>query len=201
MPHASRRPQTRKRRQDRRAPGGEVFHAVYLPQRLRGWRLTRPESGGGVVLDITVHDADTLRFDLNDDPVEVTAMTTSQGLAQAGLPDGIMGVIRFRSGLLAQFHDAFTIGHTPTGFEVHGTEGSIRVTEAMTQTPDGDVYLVRDGRSEPVDIGPVEDLYTRSCVRLTRQFAAKAPRQPRAGMESGRWRLRCRSGVCQRRQD
>jgi predicted dehydrogenase len=25
-----------------------------------GWRLT--EAGGGVILDITVHDADTLRF-------------------------------------------------------------------------------------------------------------------------------------------
>ena len=44
----------------------------------------------------------------------------------------------------------------------------------MTQTPDGDVYLVRDGRSEPVDIGLVEDLYTRS-VRSFNEAVARAP--------------------------
>ena len=50
-----------------------VFHAVYLPPHLQGWRLDRPEAGGGVILDITVHDADTLRFVLGDDPVEAVA--------------------------------------------------------------------------------------------------------------------------------
>ncbi|MEO7222604.1 MAG: Gfo/Idh/MocA family oxidoreductase, partial [Devosia sp.] len=38
-----------------------VFHAVFLPPFLQGWRIDRPDAGGGVILDITVHDADTLR--------------------------------------------------------------------------------------------------------------------------------------------
>jgi 1,5-anhydro-D-fructose reductase (1,5-anhydro-D-mannitol-forming) len=164
-----------------------VFHAVYLPQRLQGWRLSRPESGGGVVLDITVHDADTLRFDLDDDPVEVTAMTTSQGLATAGLADGIMGVIRFESGLLAQFHDAFTIGHTRTGLEVHGAEASIRVTEAMTQEPDGEVLLQRGERVEAVDIGLVEDLYARSVHAFN--DAIRGEGVPSATGRDGVWSL------------
>ena len=58
-----------------------VFHAVYLPANLQGWRIDKPEAGGGVILDITVHDADTLRFVLGDDPVEVTAFTQSAGMA------------------------------------------------------------------------------------------------------------------------
>ena len=33
-----------------------VHHAVQLPERLAGWRVQDPE-GGGVVLDVTVHDA------------------------------------------------------------------------------------------------------------------------------------------------
>jgi 1,5-anhydro-D-fructose reductase (1,5-anhydro-D-mannitol-forming) len=44
-----------------------IFHAVYLPPHLQGWRLNKPEAGGGVILDITVHDADTLRFVLDDE--------------------------------------------------------------------------------------------------------------------------------------
>ncbi len=45
---------------------------------------TKPEAGGGVILDITVHDADTLRFVLGDDPVEVVAFAQSAAWRKAG---------------------------------------------------------------------------------------------------------------------
>ena len=45
----------------------------FLPPHLQGWRITTPGAGGGVILDITVHDADTLRFVLGDDPIEAVA--------------------------------------------------------------------------------------------------------------------------------
>jgi 1,5-anhydro-D-fructose reductase (1,5-anhydro-D-mannitol-forming) len=141
-----------------------VFHAVYLPPHLQGWRVKSPQ-GGGVILDITVHDADTLHFVLDDEPVEVTAMTASQGMASEGLADAVMGVIRFQNGVLAQFHDAFNIRHTPTGFEVHGTEGSLVGVDIMTQNPKGVIYLQRGDEREVVDYGEMEDLYARS-VRL-----------------------------------
>jgi 1,5-anhydro-D-fructose reductase (1,5-anhydro-D-mannitol-forming) len=136
-----------------------VFHAVYLPPRLQGWRLEKPEAGGGVILDITVHDADTLHFALDDDAVEVVAMSGQQGLAQGGLEDAVMGVIRFRNGLLAQFHDAFTVKHTHTGFEVHGTEGSLFGEDVMTQEPQGRLFLRKGEKREELDLGPHENLY------------------------------------------
>jgi 1,5-anhydro-D-fructose reductase (1,5-anhydro-D-mannitol-forming) len=136
-----------------------VFHAVYLPPRLQGWRLDNPDAGGGVILDITVHDADTLHFALDDDAVEVVALSGRQGLAQSGLEDAVMGVIRFKSGVLAQFHDAFTIKHTRTGFEVHGTEGSLIGEDVMTQEPRGHVFLQREDRREEVNLGSHENLY------------------------------------------
>ena len=136
-----------------------VFHAVYLPPRLQGWRLEKPDAGGGVILDITVHDADTLHFALDDDAEEVVALSGRQGLAQAGLEDTVMGAIRFKSGALAQFHDAFTIKHTRTGFEVHGTDGSLIGEDVMTQEPRGHVYLQRDDKREEIDLGPQESLY------------------------------------------
>ena len=43
--------------------------------------------------------------------------------------------------MLAQFHDAFTTKYATTGFEVHGTEGSLIGTDVMTQRPVGAVVL------------------------------------------------------------
>jgi 1,5-anhydro-D-fructose reductase (1,5-anhydro-D-mannitol-forming) len=71
----------------------------------------------------------------------------------------VMGVIRFKSGVLAQFHDAFTIKHTRTGFEVHGTEGSLIGEDVMTQEPRGHVFLQREDRREEVNLGSHENLY------------------------------------------
>ncbi len=138
-----------------------VFHAVHLPTHLQGWRIDRPDAGGGVILDITVHDADTLRFALRDEVAEVTAMTASQGMGRAGLEDAVMGVMRFRDGVIAQFHDAFTAPHASTGLEVHGTEGSIYGRDVMTQRPIGAVTIFRNGGEEAVPVEH-ENLYKRS---------------------------------------
>jgi 1,5-anhydro-D-fructose reductase (1,5-anhydro-D-mannitol-forming) len=147
-----------------------VFHAVYLPPNLQGWRIEKPQAGGGVILDITVHDADTLRFVLDDEPVAVTAMTSQSGMGREGLEDGVMGVVRFASGLTAQFHDAFTTRYATTGFEVHGEEGSLIGTDCMTQMPRGDIVLrAKDGET-PLSIDH-ENLYARS-VRLFQEAAA-----------------------------
>ena len=138
-----------------------VFHSVYLPAHLQGWRLERPDAGGGVILDITVHDADTLRFVLDDEPTSVVAMTSQSGMSREGLEDGAMGVIRFSSGLLAQFHDGFTTKYATTGFEVHGDAGSLIGRDCMTQAPKGDVILRSAAGDEPLKIDH-ENLYARS---------------------------------------
>jgi 1,5-anhydro-D-fructose reductase (1,5-anhydro-D-mannitol-forming) len=163
-----------------------VFHAVYLPEHLQGWRIQRAEAGGGVVLDITVHDADTLRYVLDDDPVEVTAFVQSAGMAAPGLEDGAMCIWRFRSGAMAQSHEAFTVRFGGTGFEVHGTEGSLSATDVMTQRPVGSVILrTANGAQElTFDRG---DLYTRA-VRLF-HAAIRGEGKPSATGEDGVWSL------------
>lgn len=141
-----------------------MFHAVYLPTHLQSWRIEKPEAGGGVVMDITVHDADTLRFVLDDEPLAVSAMTSHGGMSREGLEDGVMGVLRFSNGLLAQFHDAFTTRYAATGFEVHGELGSLIGRDCMTQAPKGDVLLRSAAGEEGLKISH-ENLYARS-VRL-----------------------------------
>ena len=147
-----------------------VFHSVYLPADLQGWRLDRPDAGGGVVMDITVHDADTLRFVLDDEPASVVAMTSAAGMSRKGLEDGAMGVIRFSSGLLAQFHDGFTTKYATTGFEVHGDAGSLIGRDCMTQAPKGEVILRSSAGEEPLRTDH-ENLYARA-IRLFQEAVA-----------------------------
>ena len=137
-----------------------VFHAVHLPPHLQGWRINRPDAGGGVVFDITVHDADCVRFILGEEIAEVAAMTAAQGMGE-GVEDAVMGVMRTQKGRLVQFHDSFTSRHSYTGFEVHGTEGSIYGRNVMTQQPTGWVVLRRDGKEEEIVVTH-ENLYQRS---------------------------------------
>jgi 1,5-anhydro-D-fructose reductase (1,5-anhydro-D-mannitol-forming) len=159
-----------------------VFHAVYLPAHLQSWRIEKPEAGGGVVMDITVHDADTLRFVLDDEPLAVSAMTSRGGMSREGLEDGVMGVLRFSSGVLAQFHDAFTTKFAATGFEVHGELGSLIGRDCMTQAPKGEVLLRTAAGEESLSIQH-ENLYARS-VRLF-QDAVAARGAPSATGEDG----------------
>ena len=163
-----------------------VFHAVYLPPHLQGWRLDKPEAGGGVILDITVHDTDTLRFVLGDDPVEAVAFTQQGGMAKAGLEDAVMGVLRFKSGVIAQFHDGFTTKFAETGFEIHGTEGSLIGRNCMSQRPVGTVTLRNaEGEQElPVDH---QNLYERALLDFHAAIAGKG--KPLCNGEDGIWSL------------
>jgi 1,5-anhydro-D-fructose reductase (1,5-anhydro-D-mannitol-forming) len=159
-----------------------VFHSVYLPSHLQGWRVERPEAGGGVILDITVHDADTLRFVLDDEPQSIVAMTSHGGMGREGLEDGAMGVLRFSSGLLAQFHDGFTTRYAGTGFEVHGDAGSLIGRDCMTQAPKGEVVLRSAAGEETLKLDH-ESLYARS-IRLF-QDAVAGQGAPSATGEDG----------------
>ena len=159
-----------------------VCHAVYLPEHLQNWRIKDPKTGAGVVMDITVHDADTLRFVLGDEPEAVTAMVQRAGLGEGDIEDGVLAVARFRSGLLAHVFDAFTCRYTRTAFEVHGSAGSLFGADCMTQRPIGTVTL-RDAKGEQALPLDHENLYQRS-VRAF-QAAMRGEGAPSASGEDG----------------
>ncbi len=163
-----------------------VFHSVYLPAHLQGWRITKPEAGGGVVLDITVHDADTLRFVLGDDPVEVSAFTQSAGMASGSLEDGAMCIWRFKSGVIAQSHEGFTTKFANTGFEVHGDKGSLIGEGVMTQKPTGRVILRTEAGDEELSFDR-GDLYARAVGLFHAAVHGKGT--PSATGEDGVWSL------------
>ncbi len=118
-----------------------VFHAVELPVHLRGWRLDDPVAGGGVIADLTVHNADTARFLLGEDPVSVVAHMAATGLGQ-GVEDSAMSVWVMPSGAMVFSHESFTHPFAASGLEVHGTEGSILARGVLSQEPVGEIDLI-----------------------------------------------------------
>ena len=160
-----------------------VFHAVLLPPHLQTWRIKDPSTGAGVVLDITVHDTDTLRFILNDEVESVMACTSSQGLGEHGIDDTVMGVMHFERGTLVQFHDSFVIGHAGTGLEVHGTDASLIAKDVMTQQPIGEIALRRGNQVEKVELPPPVNLYERATECFNR--AVQGVGEPAATAEDG----------------
>ncbi|WP_419914505.1 Gfo/Idh/MocA family protein [Hoeflea sp.] len=137
-----------------------VFHAVNLPEHLRGWRINDAAAGGGVIPDIVVHDADTIRFHLDEDPATVVAQAGTSGMGD-GVEDSVMSVWTMPSGAMVQTHESFTHKFAGSGIEFHGTEGSIFARNVMTQQPVGEIWLTDEtGRHEI----PFEshNLYVRS---------------------------------------
>jgi len=138
-----------------------VAYTINLSERLRGWRLGAAP-GSGVVFDLTVHDADTVRFVTGLEPVEVVAVGVGQGLAQGGV-DAVAVAGRLAGDVTLHLHDAYTAPHARTAFEVHGTAGSLFTTDPMTQTPDGDVFLRRAGHDDVlIEILDRENPYDRA---------------------------------------
>ena len=136
-----------------------VHHAVFLPPHLQGWRIDNPAAGGGVIPDITVHDADVARFLLGEDPVAVVAQMTASGMGQ-GVEDSVMSVWTLPSGAMVSAHESFTHRFAGSGLEVHGTEGSIFARGVMTQLPKGEIELVTARGREVVPF-PTQNLYVQ----------------------------------------
>jgi 1,5-anhydro-D-fructose reductase (1,5-anhydro-D-mannitol-forming) len=137
-----------------------MFHAVHLPAHLQGWRINDAGAGGGVIPDITVHDADVARFLLGEDPVSVVAMAGASGMGE-GVEDSAMSVWAMPGGAMVQSHESFTHPFAGSGLEVHGTEGSIFARGVMTQRPVGEVELVTAQGRQGVPF-PAHDLYDQA---------------------------------------
>lgn len=141
-----------------------IFHAVQLPDNLRGWRINDPKAGGGVIPDITVHDADVTRFLLGEDPQTVVAQAAASGMGE-GVEDSAMSVWSMPSGAMVFSHESFTHPFAGSGLEVHGSEGSIFAKGIMTQQPVGAIELVTATGREDVPF-ELHNLYEFSVGRF-----------------------------------
>jgi 1,5-anhydro-D-fructose reductase (1,5-anhydro-D-mannitol-forming) len=141
-----------------------INHAVLLPEHLRKWRLA-DAPGGGVVLDITVHDASVLNPLFGTEPLRVAALGVSQASWNpARSRDSVMTIIEYAAdghGVpgIAQTHDAFAAPYPGTSMEIHGETGAIVIGDAMTQDTPGTVELHTARGVEPIEVDISSDLY------------------------------------------
>lgn len=159
-----------------------VFHAVYLRESLQGWRLDKPAAGGGVVLDIVVHDVDTLRFVLQAEPTEAISLSQYFGMSASTVEDGSMAVFRFDNGVIAQVHTAFTVPYAGNGFEVHGTEGSLIAKNVMHPAAQPEVIL-RTANGEQLLALEANEVYGAGVARFVAAIQGKDT--PAASGEDG----------------
>lgn len=134
-----------------------IAHVGMLPKRLRGWRLDHGP-GGGVVLDMTSHDASVINSALSVPAVLATAVGVTQGAWPADNVDAVMTSLVYGN-TTVQTHNAYTIGYRSSRFDVFGTEGAILASDVMGPTPVGDVLLRTSSGTKQIDVGVRIGLY------------------------------------------
>jgi 1,5-anhydro-D-fructose reductase (1,5-anhydro-D-mannitol-forming) len=97
-----------------------------------------------------------------------------------------MCIWRFQSGVIAQSHEGFTTKFAGTGFEVHGSEGSLVAKDVMTQKPIGSVIL-RTAKGDEELTFDRGDLYARSLGLFHKAIGGEGA--PSATGEDGVWSL------------
>ncbi len=153
-------------------------HAVQLPPHLVGWRVHDLE-GGGVVLDVTVHDAAAVAAILGRRARSVTALGLSQdnrsgddASATVVPPDAVMTTSLWPGAdegpeVLVQTHDAYNNPHLPTGVHILGTDGALVGDDCNGGDPVGSVSLWRGHRSEPLEVPDRTSLYETTVAAFT----------------------------------
>lgn len=136
-------------------------HAVQLPPHLAGWRINA-KAEGGVVHDVTVHDAAAIRAILGTNAISVSAIALNQDNERSGPADAVMTNILWEGGVLVETHDSYNNAHLPTSVHILGTTGALVAENCNTMDPLGTLSLVRNEIYTVVPINEREDLYVQT---------------------------------------
>lgn len=117
------------------------------------WRLDRPLSGGGSLMDIGIYSLNAARYLTGEEPVEISAIesTDSNDPRFKTVEDRIDFLLRFPSGVLASCVSSYSSGHSD--YRVIGSEGWIDMEPATPYS--GHVMRIRkDGKAALRELPP-----------------------------------------------
>ncbi|WP_206377697.1 Gfo/Idh/MocA family protein [Sphingobium psychrophilum] len=94
------------------------------------WRLDKPLSGGGSMMDIGIYSLNAARYLTGEEPVEVTAVESTDRADPRfrTVEDRISFLLRFPSGVIADCISSYSTGHN--SYRIHGTQGWIGMEPA-----------------------------------------------------------------------
>jgi predicted dehydrogenase len=110
----------------------------------RKWLYDRAVAGGGPVYDIGVHCIDTLRFLLDDEVTDISAILHPSPTSGRTEDTGIV-TLRFSKGMVASVYSSFRAPFRRTFIEVVGTKGVLRAFQFTTVLTT--VQLIREYES------------------------------------------------------
>lgn len=119
-----------------------------FPIRPDQWRLDRPLSGGGSMMDIGIYSLNAARYLSGEEPVEVSAVeaTDRSDPRFRTVEDKINFLLRFPSGIIANCVSSYSSSHN--AYRVSGTQGWVAMEPATSYS--GQTMTVRkDGMTAP----------------------------------------------------
>ncbi|MFA6541744.1 MAG: Gfo/Idh/MocA family oxidoreductase, partial [Bacteroidota bacterium] len=127
----------------------------------RGWLWNKETAGGGPLYDIGIHCLDSLRYVLDDEVKNVTAMR--RGFDETKVESTSLLSLQFSKGPLGSVYSSFEAGYRQTYIEFQGTAGSVSAfnftpsrTHSVIETKIGKDGSIGDVQKEEID---VPDLY------------------------------------------
>ncbi|TGX52715.1 Gfo/Idh/MocA family oxidoreductase [Sphingomonas gei] len=111
------------------------------------WRLDRPLSGGGSMMDIGIYSLNAARYLAGEEPIEVSAMesTDRSDPRFRNVEDRIDWQMRFPSGALANCASSYTSNHN--AWRVTSTEGWVGM-EPATSYEGHQMWVRKGGKAE-----------------------------------------------------
>ncbi|MBB4096497.1 Gfo/Idh/MocA family protein [Sphingomonas kyeonggiensis] len=117
------------------------------------WRLDRPFSGGGSMMDIGIYSLNAARYLAGEEPVAVSAMeyTDKSDPRFKTVEDRIDWQMRFPSGVIANCVSSYSSNHN--AFRVTGTKGWVGMEPATNYTGH-QMWTRQGGSTEQVTLPP-----------------------------------------------
>ncbi|MGW8205203.1 Gfo/Idh/MocA family protein (plasmid) [Sphingomonas bisphenolicum] len=117
------------------------------------WRLDKPLSGGGSMMDIGIYSLNAARYLTGEEPVEVSAVesTDRSDPRFRTVEDRISFLLRFPSGIVADCISSYSSGHN--SYRVNGTQGWIGM-EPATPYAGQSMTIRKDGVTAPRTLPP-----------------------------------------------
>lgn len=147
------------------------------------WRLDKPMSGGGSLMDIGIYSLNAARYLAGEEPVEVSAMevTDRSDPRFKTVEDRIDWQFRFPSGLIADCVSSYSSNHNH--YRVTGQKGWVEL-EPATSYQGIEMWTRLGGKREQVVLpAPAKNMFVRQLDHLAE--CAMRDREPIVSGEEG----------------